>query len=629
MSGIAGVLHFDGRPADPLLVRAMTEAVRHRGPDVGDCWVAGSIGLGHRLMWSTPEAVAERQPHADERGERCLVFDGRVDNRDEVAHALRAAGVARRDDSDAELVLRACEAWGEDAPRRMLGDFAFALWDGRTGTLFCARDILGVRPFHYFLGVRHILFGSELHQLFRDPTVPTELNEGMIGEYLAVSITNLEETFYRSIRRLPPAHWMKVERDGRVRIQRYWQVDFAATIRYAREEDCAWHLLDILKASVACRLRVEGPLGSDLSGGLDSSAVSVIAQEAMDACGSATDRYQSYSVTYPGLPCDESDYIKAVGRHAGIRLNLLPYRQVKESEFEALASRYLEFPGYPVGNSSLQTVSAAVHRNGCRVMLSGLGGDEWLTGEPDFLADLLKSLRLTALGRELPGTAAWHEISAVRALMRFGIKPWLRRGANALGILDRRKPRLPWLSSTWVARNRLGDRISVKRSEGWHASCAQLSRHAWAFSATSTDSIELSDRLAFGSGIEYRHPLLDRRIIDYAYAVPQELHLRQGLTKNLLRKAMQNHVPDPILNRRTKSEFSLIFTHGIDEAVARCPIEKWPAAQAGWLDVEALTAMYGEARQNLLGGRPWSGLAIWATWMAYGIGLVIKAPRGV
>lgn len=625
MSGIAGVLRFDGQAADPGLVEAMTEAVRHRGPDAGGCWSEGCVGVGLRLLRSTPESLAEDGPFRDREQELCLVLDGRVDNREELAHALRAAGCEPRGGTDAELVLRAWEAWREDAPRRILGDFAFALWDGRRKTLFCARDILGVRPFHYHAGPRHFLFGSELRQILCDPAVPEALNEGMIGEYLACAITSTEDTFFSGIRRLPPAHWMSVGMNGRVRLQRYWDVDFGASIRHSHAEDYAVQLRELLEQSLRCRLRRTGTPGFDLSGGMDSSTVSALGRKLIT--GEPGGVFHSFSVTYPDLPCDESSYILAAARHAGIEPVLLPIYEAAESEFELLAARYRDFPGYPVTNSFLGTVAPAAAQRGCRVLFSGNGGDQWFTGESDSLADAMLELNLSRLLGEAKGVASWEEISRGRAFLRHGLKPWLRRAARASGLWRPHQPQLPWLSPAWVSQINLRDRIGASLVRPPGGSCAQISNYAWTFDAFNVHSYEMADRLSLSFGIEYRHPLLDRRLIEFAFAVPPPLHFRGGRSKSLLRRAVVDLLPEAVLERRGKADFSTLTCRAIDRVLAKRPAATWLAARAGWLKPTELMEGYAGARADVSAGRKCSGRALWCTWLAYATGLAIDARR--
>ena len=157
---------------------------------------------------------------------------------------------------------------GEECPRFIIGDFAFAIWDGRRRQLFCARDFLGVKPFYYYTDGRRFLCGSELRQLFADASMPQRPNEAMIGEYLAVEISDLEETLYVGILRLPPAHWLIVT-PGRLRKGRYWDFEPERTIRYRSDREYAEHFRTVFEEAVRCRLRSTGPIGAQLSGGVD------------------------------------------------------------------------------------------------------------------------------------------------------------------------------------------------------------------------------------------------------------------------------------------------------------------------------------------------------------------------
>ena len=217
MSGIAGIYNRDGRDINPELLSRMTDAIAQRGLDGSGKWINGPVGLGHQMLWTTPESTLEKQPLCDDTATRCLTFDGRIDNRKELRTSLKTQGVMLRTDTDAEIVLRAYECWGSACPNRILGDFAFAVWDAPHRRLFCARDILGMRPFYYYADNHAFLFASELQQLLQIPSIPREPNEGMIGEYLVSAVNNKNETLYKGIFRLPPAHFLIITPD---RIQR-------------------------------------------------------------------------------------------------------------------------------------------------------------------------------------------------------------------------------------------------------------------------------------------------------------------------------------------------------------------------------------------------------------------------
>ena len=221
MSGIAGIYNLDGRAVDPELLEQMTAAIAHRGPDGSGKWIHRNVGFSHQKLSTTPEALRETQPLYDDDLKLGLTFDGRIDNRAEIRELLEAAGARLRTDSDAEMVLTAYRCWGKACAAKILGDFALAVWDAGNRRLFCARDVLGIRPFYYYFDSRTFIFASELQQIFRLPLVPREPNEGMIGEYLVSAVNNKEETLTKGILRLPPAHLLIVE-PGRIRKQDYW-----------------------------------------------------------------------------------------------------------------------------------------------------------------------------------------------------------------------------------------------------------------------------------------------------------------------------------------------------------------------------------------------------------------------
>lgn len=224
MSGIAAIYNLNGRPLERALLGRMTDVIAHRGPDGSGLFVDGAVGLSHQMLRTTPESLREEQPLADETGDLILTLDGRVDNRDELKAELNAKGLELRADTDAELVLRAYQAWGEECPQRIIGDFAFVIWDKRNQRFFCARDPMGIRPFYYYVDDRTFLCGSELRQILEHPTVRREPNEGMVGEYLSAVIVDTEETLYRGVFRLPGGHALLVQ-PGRVRKYRYWNVE--------------------------------------------------------------------------------------------------------------------------------------------------------------------------------------------------------------------------------------------------------------------------------------------------------------------------------------------------------------------------------------------------------------------
>ncbi len=218
MSGIAGIIHFDGSGVEPGLIEKMTAAMPYRGPDGINHWVKGSVALGQCMLRTTPESLEETQPLTNEDESLVLVIDGRVDNWEELRHTLLGKGALLRTRSDAELVLRAYETWGQDCILHIDGDFALVIWDTQRRAAFCARDRVGNKPFNYSWDGKTFVFASELHPILGLPGAREVFNEGMLAEYLGNEWHSHEETFCKGVMRLRAAHRMMVDIGGTKKI---------------------------------------------------------------------------------------------------------------------------------------------------------------------------------------------------------------------------------------------------------------------------------------------------------------------------------------------------------------------------------------------------------------------------
>ncbi len=317
MSGIAAILNFDGRPADENLLRRMTDATAHRGPDHGGYWVSGMLGLGHRSLYTAPHTPQEPQPWHNEDGSVGIVMDGRVDNRDELTQELAARGVDLRNSSDAELVLRAYEYFLDEAPAKIVGDFALVVWDGGRRRLLCARDPMGIRPLCYYKDEHKFLCASEIHQLFEDRSVAREPNEAMLAEHLTGEPVSLCETQFRRIQRLEPAHLLVVER-GELRKRQYFDLGPREPIRYRSDDQYVDHFSQLLRESVRRRLRGNGAVAAHLSGGLDSSSVVGMVQKLRSIGAVDLPVFETFSLDFAARESDERSYANDVRAHVAV-----------------------------------------------------------------------------------------------------------------------------------------------------------------------------------------------------------------------------------------------------------------------------------------------------------------------
>ena len=612
MSGISGIVHFDRSPIDALTLQKMTDAIAHRGKDAVGTWIEGSVGLAHRRLNSTPEELSERQPLSDETGTVCLVLDGRVDNREDLTRSLKSEQVVLRDDSDAELVLKSYLQWGEEAPARILGDFAFAVWDGRQDALFCARDVFGIRPLNYYCGGNFVLIASELHQLFHDPRVKRVPNEGMVAEYLSVQIAHREETLWEGILRLPPAHFMWVRPSG-IEKRRYWDFDLAKTVRYKTSEEYAAHFLDLFREAVRRRLRTCGPIGSHLSGGLDSSSVSVIASELLREQG-RVDPLDTFSLVYPGMSCDESSYIKEIEQHAGLRSHLFHPARPSLDYYRQHADRYQDFPGWPTGRPMMALpFQEGLRQLRIRVMLTGYGGNECVEGSSrSYMTELARRGRFLELIQNAKAEAPAQNSPWWRLVLDYGVRP------NIPSVLKRLvrpfRPhwnRFSWLDPGLLERSALLHRIEAS---GIPPDATPVQRDLyWYFcSGWSAYVHEGWDCDAAFLGTDYRHPFFDRQLAEFGFALPERQRSHRGLIKVVLRNAMKGRLPESAIQRRVQPDFMPLFTRELAALDGREPFVDAAIAERGWI-------LPSELSSSLKSARAGNSHDLWSLWAAIGI----------
>ncbi|MBM3131087.1 MAG: hypothetical protein FJ009_20985 [Chloroflexi bacterium] len=238
MSGICGIINFDGAPVDPELLRRMTEAVKKRGPDGIHYWISGNVGLAHLALNTTPESLREHQPLLSPDGALCLTADARVDNRTELIGTLTAKGFLRdASPTDADLILAAYQCWGEECPKHIIGDFAFAIWDARERKLFCARDPIGVRLLQYCQRGKTFFFGSRVASILAGLGTLPPINRPFLQDMLAGQLDRwIDETAFEDILRVPPSYALAATPD-KVALQRYWILGAQPAPRYKTDEE--------------------------------------------------------------------------------------------------------------------------------------------------------------------------------------------------------------------------------------------------------------------------------------------------------------------------------------------------------------------------------------------------------
>lgn len=561
MSGIAGIFHLDGRPADPRLLERMTGLMTHRGPDGIRHWTGGPVGLSHCALHTTSESLNGSQPLVDETAGLCLTFDGRVDNREELTAALAARGTKLHGDSDAEIVLRAYQVWGEELPAHILGDFAFALWDEARHQLVCARDPFRTKPFYYAFFQQTFILASEMQPLFEVPGLQRQPNLPLMAVYLLRHYDEQEETLYSGVYRLRPAHCLIVGEQG-VRKLRYWDIDPGREIRYASDADYAEHFLQLFRQSVLARLRSRGPVAATLSGGLDSSSIVCTAQMLYREKGIQDNGFESFSILFDNYSsCDERDYSQAVVSKCGVKANFLTYEQHAEP-WTNLETVY-QYPDTFYGPALFMFVPAleAMRQKGMRVVLDGQGGDELLAAGFGHLADVARQASLPELIRTLRHTGNIYSVSpwrlflnhcvapaippAVKRVLRPMVRPLFRQTLPQ--VVERR-----FLESPEV-RDRLHTAVKVTKMP---TASQQAIYNSLFFGWNATVAVDMTELVTARFSLERRHPFFDRPLVEFLIAIPEEQRWRGDWAKIVLRHAMQGILPEAVQWRKRKAEFT-------------------------------------------------------------------------
>ena len=615
MSGIAGIIRFDGAPVEPGLVEKMTAAMPYRGPDGINHWVKGSVALGQCMLRTTPESLEETQPLANEDESIVLVMDGRVDNWEELRRELLGRGALLRTRSDAELVLKAYETWGRECLPHIDGDFALVIWDARRQEAFCARDRVGNKPFNYSWDGKTFIFASELHSILGLPGIKSVFNEGLLAEYLDNEWYSRDETFWNGVMRLVAAHRMVVDASG-ARIEKYWQPDLWATLPCKNDEEYIECYRELLADVVRRMSRSHQPVAFEVSGGLDSSALFAMAEHLRRRQKLPAPAIKGYALDFHDDPnANELDYSRAVGQHLGVPIHEIPPTQMPLSWYRKCAERYREFPGYPNGIMAIG-LRAAARQEGCRTIVSGVGGDEWLgmSSTGAYYAEELAARQwrkvyacLQADGRELGirETLWW--------LCRYGVAPLLPEQIKT----PLRKIRRVETTDTLLSAN-LQETIETRRKQLRRTPPARLQRRGQGMQIQSLEGAysalarELEERSSSSLQLELRNPFCNEKIIQFAFSTPERLRTRGHTSKWLHRQAMKDLLPALVLNRKTKADFMVTFRRNLDNMRAEVVSDIVPRRQA-WIQPERAIAIYANYHEVRF-----SGWAEWWLWSLVG-----------
>ncbi|AGY58408.1 asparagine synthetase B family protein [Gloeobacter kilaueensis] len=520
--GIAGILNLDGAPADRRLLEQLVRALAHRGPDGQQSRLTGPVGFGFSQSGQSSGGCFAGAP-------LWIVADARLDGRAELAEKLAVKAPL----SDAELILSAYRRWGEGCATHLLGDFAFAIWDG---SLFCARDQLGVKPFFYTQVGQSLLFSSELAALRLHPALSNRIDELAVADFLLFGCPQqLDITPFAAIRRLPPAHTLGWQPRQPVRISRYWELPVAEPIFYRRRGDYIEHFRELFDRAVGDRLG-DGPVAISMSGGMDSTSVAATARTLLSRQGNAS-RLWAHTCVYDRLiPDSERHWAALAARHLEIAVHY------------QIADRYCAFEGWDrlegylpePCDHPLWLIDAdqcrQIAASGGRVLLTGQGGDSAFCAENTYGLYLLRQGGI----RRAAGTIGSYLVEHGR-LPPLGIRTFLKslRRQEPAGYPD-------WLNRDFAARLDLPGRWRQLSSNPPAVHPFRPRLHRMLRDPFWPSLFESYDPAWTHIPVEVRHPFFDLRLLEFLLAIPP---VPWCVHKQLLREAMGDRLPEAVRQR--------------------------------------------------------------------------------
>ncbi len=536
MSGIVGLVNFDGEPVDDNTLSRLTDFMSYRGPDAQRFWIDANVGLGHSLLRTTGEQELEDQPLSLD-GHRWLVADARIDSRydliEKLAGKLNRSTTQSRIPTDAELILLAFEAWEEKCIEHLIGDFAFAIYDKRSSSLFCARDHFGVKPFFYAYDDQHFLFSNTLNVLRLCERVSDTLNEVAIGDYLLLGLNqDLSSTTFRDIQRLPPGHTLLIS-NSVLKTRQFWAPASRHKIDYRDSQSYVERFDELFKSAIRDRLRTNR-VSVSMSGGLDSTSIAYIARSNLKEGGQP----RAYSIVYDSLISDdERHYAEAAAQHIGISLTHISADQF--ALFDAIPEDMNQPEPFLISPLSGQffRLLRLCAENG-RVALTGYDGDALMNErERTYFFRAAKRLQLKKL---ITGLGLF--IAAQKRLPRLGIRTGFKQMAGKPNA-DSFYP--DWIDEAFAKRINLRERLkelptSKTDTEARPDAVRMLTTKVWAplFEGYDPGATKLS--------LEFRHPYIDLRLVEYLLSIPA---VPWCVNKHILRRAMSTRLPDQVLDR--------------------------------------------------------------------------------
>jgi asparagine synthase (glutamine-hydrolysing) len=553
MCGIAGFVWKDARrPADAAAVQSMCDVIAHRGPDAEGVHVEGPVGLGHRRLSILDLSEAGTQPLFTHDGRFVIVFNGEIYNYVELRAELVARGALFRTQTDTEVILEAYRAWGADCVSRFNGMWAFALYDRRERTIFFSRDRFGIKPLYLLETADALHFGSEIKAILAVRPEERVPRENYIARFLPGGLfDDGAETSFKNVTSLLPAQnaIYRVE-TGRLERSTYWRAEPEAFKDKYRTSDPVGMMRELLTSAVRLHLRSDVPVGSCLSGGVDSSAIVCLMSGMLDKPA------HTFSGIYADAECNEEPYVNVVNARA--KTIATPIRPEPNGDLIDDLRTITWHQDEPTAGPGLYTQYHVMREAGrkIKVILDGQGADELFGGYLFYfqsrLADLCKQGRRWEAAKLLLSIRRhWGRSVAPRAAIE--VFPWLEP-VRRLGAKLKRSgiaASVPGVASDRLAAELAAGPITRDPARSF-AEQLQVLQHDQISRSSLPALLHYEDRNSMAHSIEARVPFLDYRIVEFAYATASDLKMKGSWTKWIVRKAAEPFLPKEVAWRRSK-----------------------------------------------------------------------------
>jgi len=546
MCGISGILSFDGKYNKEDILK-MNKILSHRGPDDEGTYFDDFIGLGHRRLSIIDLSKAGHQPMPDDSKRYWIVFNGEVYNYLEIREELIKDGFKFHSNTDTEVVLKSYIKWGKDCLKKFNGMWAFAIWDGEKKELFCARDRFGVKPFYYYHKDNYFVFASEIKAILEVEGIPREPNNIRILQYLGnYPLLENKSTFFKDIFQLPPSHYIIMRKDN-FEVEQYWDIE-KKEFDNERAKDT---FLELFEDSIRLRLRSDVPVGTCLSGGLDSSSIVCVLNKLIDSS-----KQKTFSSCFEDKRFDERDYIQEVINATNVTPHYIfpDIKQLYPKLFSIIWHHDEPFEGTSI--LAQWCVMKLAKENKVLVVLDGQGSDEILAGYHPYkwyiLLDSIKRKNLVEIIKNYK-----FLLEAVQSYRKTTNKSFF----EFIKQISKSKFRSSKGDSSYAKKYLTDEFLNSNLNELTLSLPLKFNNklenklYQDTYFSSLQKLLQYEDRNSMAFSIESRVPFLDYRLVEFVFSLPIKFKINKGWTKYILRKSMKGVLPEKIRCRKDKMGF--------------------------------------------------------------------------